>query len=124
MGGEDKGNAVELLGQETGHRHIPGVGVDDVDAAERLDLGQVQAEGLERAFELAFGAVGDFGPGLRAAHVQVALVGMLRPPAMHFDFDLSGEFAAQIIDVDSSAPVDLRGEFSREQADSHGLTSS
>ena len=52
--------------------------------------------------------------GSAPADVQVALVGMLRAPAMHFDFDLPGEFAAQVIDVDAGAAVDLRGEFSRE----------
>src|SRR5271165_6153327 len=100
------------------------MGVDDVDIAEGFDLRQIEAEGLECAFELAFSAVGDLGPGFRATDEQVSLVGMLRAPAMHFHFDLTGEFAAQIIHVDSRAPVDLWGEFSREQADSHGLTSS
>src|SRR5208282_883691 len=114
VGGEDKGNAVELFGEEAGHRDIPGVSVDDIDAVESLDLGEVEAEGFERALEFALGTVGDLGPGFGAADVEVPVVGMLRSPAMHFHFDLAGEFAAQIIHVNSGAPIDQWGIFPRE----------
>ena len=46
--------------------------VDDVNPFKRLDLRQVQAEGLERALELAFSPIGDFRPWFGAAHVQIA----------------------------------------------------
>ena len=48
------------------------MGVADVDAFERFDLGEVEAEGFEGALELAGGAVGDLVPGLGAAYVQAA----------------------------------------------------
>jgi hypothetical protein len=48
------------------------VGVDDIDAVERFDLGEIQAESLKRAFELSFGPIGDFGPRFIAAHLQLA----------------------------------------------------
>ena len=83
-------------------------------SAEGLNLRQVEAESFQSALEFAFGAVGDLSPGFGAPDVQVSLVGMLRSPAMHFDFDLAGEFAAQIINVDSCASIQLRRIFSRE----------
>ena len=89
MGGQDKGNAVEFLRQVAGHRHIPGMRVHDVDSFEGLDLRQVQAEGLKSAFELSFGAIGNLLPWLGSAHVKVAVVRVLRSPAMHLDFDLA-----------------------------------
>ena len=96
------------------------MGVDDIDALERLDLGEVEAEGLESALELARRAVGDLVPGLLAAHVQVALVGVLLAPAMDFDVDLLGQLAAQVIDVDAGAAVDVRRKFLGKERCSHG----
>ncbi len=114
VGGEDEGHSVKFLGEIAGHRHIPGMSVDDIDSLQRLDLRQVQAKGLESSLELGFGSVGDFGPGFRAADVQVAVVGVLRPPTVDFDLDLPGQFTAQVIDVDTGAAVDLRGKLAGE----------
>ena len=87
----------------------------DVDGFEGLDLSEVEAEGFERAFEFAGGAVGDLGPGLAAADVEVAVVGVLIAPAVDFDVDLLGELAAQVVDVDAGAAVDVRREFLGEE---------
>jgi hypothetical protein len=114
MRGKDKGHAVEFLGQEAGHRHVPGMGVDDVDSFQSLDLRQVEAESLQGPLELAFGPVGNLAPGFCAADVQVAVVGMLRPPAVHFYLDILGQLAAQIIHMDSSPPIHMRGVFACE----------
>ena len=43
VGSKNKRNTVQLLCEIAGHRHIPGVGVDDVDAGEGLYLCQVEA---------------------------------------------------------------------------------
>jgi hypothetical protein len=72
---EDKGNVVELLREESGHRDVPGMGVDDVDGGERRNLSEVEAEGLKGSLEFFLGAVGDDGPGLGAADMEVAFVG-------------------------------------------------
>ena len=114
VGGEDERDAVELFGQETGHGDVPGVRVNDVDALESLDLGEVEAEGLKRALELALGVVGDLGPRFFAADVEGPRVGVLLAPAMDFDFDFTSEFAAEVIDVDSGAAVDLGWVFACE----------
>jgi len=90
------------------------MGVDNIDSLEGLDLRQVQAEGLKSSLELAFGARGDFGPGLRSADVQVAVVRMLRPPAVDLDLDLAGQLTTEVVDVDSGTTVDLRGIFAGE----------
>jgi len=90
MGGHHEGHAVELFGEITSHRNVPGMRVDDVDSLERFDLGKVEAQGFEGSLELAFGAVGDLGPGLGAADVEIAVVRVLRTPAMHLDLDLAG----------------------------------
>ena len=55
-------------------------------------------------------------PWLRAAHVQFALVRVLRTPAMHLDLDLLGQFAAQVIHVDARAAVHLRRIFACKQS--------
>ncbi len=88
--------------------------MDDVDSLESLDLRQVEAEGLERAFEFALGPVGDFGPGLCAANVQVVLIRLLWAPAMYLDLDLLCQFAAQVIDVNAGASVHQRWVFACE----------
>ena len=36
VGGENKGHAVEFFGEVAGHRYVPGMGVDDVDALSAL----------------------------------------------------------------------------------------
>ena len=55
------------------------------------------------------------------AHAQVALVRVLRPPAVHLDLDRLGQLAAQIIDVDAGAAVHKWRVFACKQPDSHGL---
>ena len=65
------------------------MGVADIDAFERLDLCEIEAESLECALELAGGAVGDLVPGLLAADVEAAEVGVLLAPAVDFDIDLA-----------------------------------
>ena len=82
------------------------MGVADVDALECLNLGEIEAEGFECTLELASGAVGDLVPGLLAADVEAANVGVLLAPAVDFHFDLFGELAAQVIDVDAGAAVE------------------
>ncbi len=62
----------------------------NVDALERLDLRQVQAEGFERTFELPFRAIRDFSPRLLPAHMQIPRIRILRPPAMNLDFNFLG----------------------------------
>ena len=103
--GEHEGDVEQLLGEEAGHRDIPGVGVDDVDAGERVDLGEVEAEGFECGFEFFGWALGDEVPRLGSADVEVGFVGVLSAPAMDFDFDLFGEFAAEVFNVDSGSAV-------------------
>jgi hypothetical protein len=88
--------------------------VHDVDALQRLDLGQVKAQRLKRALEFGFRPVRNFAPRLVAAHVQAALVVMLAAPAMHLDLDFPGQLPAQIINVNSGASVDVRRILSRE----------
>jgi hypothetical protein len=95
------------------------MGVHNVDVVERLDLGEVEAEGFESPLEFALGALGDFAPRLSAANVQVALVGVLFSPAMNLDFNHFCQFTAEVIDVDSGSPVDLGWIFAGEQAGTH-----
>ena len=86
---------------------------------QRLDLGEVEAEGFERGLELSGGAVGDLGPGLLPADVEVADVRVLLAPAVDFDFDLLGELAAQVFDVDAGAAVDVGRIFLGEERCAH-----
>ena len=51
--------------------------------------------------------------------MQLAFIGVLRSPAVHFDFNLLGQFPAQVIDMDARAAVHQRGIFACEHADSH-----
>ena len=62
-----------------------------------------------------------FAPRLGAAHLQIAALFVLRSPAVHFDFDVLGQFAAQIIDVYACAPIHQRGILACKQAGSHSL---
>jgi hypothetical protein len=61
--------------------------MDDVDALERLDLGEVEAEGFERALEFAFGAFGDLGSMAPRRARGGCLHRSAAAPAMDFDFD-------------------------------------
>ena len=88
----------------------------NVDSGQRLDLGQVQRESFQRALEFLFRALGNFAPGLLAAHMQVALVGMLLPPAVNFDGNLARQLAAQILHVHSGPAIDVRRVFPREES--------
>ena len=69
---QNKRNAVQLLRQESGHRHVPGVRVHDIDSLESLDLRQIQAQRLQRTLEFPVGPIRNLSPRLSAAHVQVA----------------------------------------------------
>jgi len=62
--------------------------VDDVDAWQRLNLSEIQAEGFERAFKFLLRAVCDFTPGFGPAHMKIAIVGVLIAPAMDLDLNL------------------------------------
>jgi hypothetical protein len=117
--GEHEWGAVEFFGEEAGHGDIPGMGVADVDALERLDLGEVEAEGFERALELAGGAMGDLVPGLLAAHVEAAQVRVLLAPAVDLDVDRLRELATEVVDVNAGAAVDVRRVFLGEERCSH-----
>src|ERR1700759_1507160 len=108
MRGEDEGDVVQLFGEEACHRDIPGMRVDDVYAVERLDLREVETHGFERGREFLRLALVGLVPRLRAANVEVAIVGILIAPAVDFDFDFSGELAAEVFDVPSGAAVDVR----------------
>ncbi len=112
--GQDKRNAVELLGKIPCHRHIPRVRMNNVNSAKSLDLCEIQAEGFQRSLELALSPVGNLGPRLGSAHMQIALVGLLRPPAVHLNLDLLGHLAAQVLDVDSRSSINLRRVLARE----------
>jgi hypothetical protein len=79
----------------------------NVDAGEGFDLGEIEAEGLERTLELAFRAVGDLCPGLGAAHVKIGVIGMLRTPAVHLDFNMAGKLAAQVVDMDAGSSINM-----------------
>ena len=119
VGGHDKRDAEELFRQESGHRNIPRMRVDDVDLRDRNHLRQVQAHGFESSFELLLRAFADEPPGLGAAHVQVAMVGSLIAPAMHLHFDFLRQFAAQVFHMHTGSAVDIRRVFARHQAHSH-----
>ncbi len=121
--GHDKRDAEELFRQESGHRNIPRMRVDDVDLRDRNHLRQVQAHGFESSFELLLRAFADEPPGLGAAHVQVAMVGSLIAPAVHFHFDLLRQFAAQVFHMHTGSAVDIGRVFARHQAHSHRETS-
>jgi hypothetical protein len=118
VGGEDVGGAVEFSGEESGHGDVPGVGVDDVDG-EGLDLEEVEAEGFQRGGEFLRWALGEDGPGLLSANVEVGVVGVLIAPAVDLDVDGAGEFAAEVFDVDAGAAVDGGGIFAGHQANTH-----
>ena len=94
MCGQDKRHAVELFGQVSSHRNVPRMRVDNVDAFKRLHLGQIQAHRFKRALEFPYRTLGDLTPGLRAAHMQICLVRILRTPTMHLDLDFFGQLAA------------------------------
>jgi hypothetical protein len=51
--------------------------------------------------------------------MQLACVGVLRAPAVDLDFDLLGQLATKVIDVDAGASIDLRRIFACEKADAH-----
>ena len=84
------------------------MGVDDVDSVESLHLGEVEAEGFEGTLEFGFGAVGDLRPGFAAAYMEVSLIGVLRTPAVDFDFDFAGQLAAEVVDMNAGAPINKR----------------
>ena len=96
--------------------------MDDVNVRDRDHLRQVQAQGLQRNLELLLGALADQRPRLRAVHVQVALVGSLIAPAMHFHFDLLRQLAAQVFHMHAGPAVDIGRVFARHQAHSHSST--
>src|SRR5580658_3491481 len=95
------------------------MGMRHVNPRQRLHLGQVQRESFQRALELLFRALGNFAPGLLAAHMQVALVAMLAPPAMNLDGNLACQLAAKVLHVHSGPAIDVRRVFPREESYSH-----
>ena len=58
-----------------------------INAGESLDLGEVQAECLQRPLELAGGSIGNLRPRFRANDMQSPSVRLLLPPAMYFHFN-------------------------------------
>ena len=96
---------------------------DNIDSGQGLDLGQVQGEGFQRSFEFLFRALGNFVPRFLAAHMQVAFIGMLVAPAMHFHRDLARQFAAQILHVNSGSAIDMRRIFPCKESYSQYLSS-
>jgi hypothetical protein len=68
--------------------------MDDVDSRKSFDLGEVQTQGFEGCFKLAFGAVGDLVPGFGAEHVKMTLNGILVTPAVDLNVDFPGKLAA------------------------------
>ncbi len=99
------------------------MGVDDVELGEVEVLEKVEGEGLERAFELGFGAVGDGVPRLVEEDLEVgcrcgAWV-RFEAPGVDFDLDELGEFAGKVFDVDACASVDVGRIFAGHKAYTH-----
>ena len=116
MRGKDERNVIQLFSQETRHRHIPSMRVNNIDSRQSLDLGQVQREGFQRSFEFLFGSLANFVPWLLAAHMQVALIAMLAAPAMNFHGNLARQLAAEIFHVNSGSAIDVRRVFPCEES--------
>ena len=89
--------------------------MDDVDGGKRRNLGEVEAEGLESGLEFFPRAVGDFGPGLGAADMEIAFVGELIAPAVDLHLDVLRELAAEILNVDAGATINKRRVLSGHQ---------
>jgi len=123
VSGQHKGDAIELFGEEAGHRRIPGVRVDDVDLRELLHLHEVQCQRIDGGLELGgwpgVDAVGNPGRRHIAAHMQVVLVEPLRAPAVDFDLDQTGKLAAQVLHVHARSAIDFGRILPCDQANPH-----
>ena len=51
----------------------------NINPAERLDLGQIERQRLEGAFEFLFSSFGDFVPWFLAAYMKIAFIACWRP---------------------------------------------
>src|SRR6266702_277030 len=120
MGCEHKWNVEELLRQKAGHRHIPGVRMHDVDGPQRYHLREIEAQSFEGRLELLLCPFSNHRPGLAASHIQVSVVNLLITPAVNFDLDLLPKLTAQVLNVNSSAAVDIRRIFACHQTNSQG----
>ena len=120
MGGEDEGDAVELLSQKSGHGDVPGVGVDKVDLPEGFHLGEIEGEGVDGGLPFFFRAGGDLGRWLLAGDVKVAFIRGLLAPAVDLDLNFLGEFAAEILDVDAGSAIDVGRVLAGHKAYAHG----
>ena len=123
MRGHHERDAVELFGEKAGHGHVPGMRVHHIHAAQRLHLGEVQAQGFQGSLKFLFGSVSNFAPRLKTMDVKAVLMEALLAPAVDVNLYLSSELAAQILDVNSGTAIDMRRIFAREKCGSQGGSS-
>src|SRR5215470_6189823 len=102
--GKNKRNLIKLFGKEAGHRRVPSMRMDDVDAGEGFHLRQIEAQSLESTFEFAFSFVGNLAPRFAAANVEISVIRMLPAPTMDLHGDFLSQLAAQVIDMDPCSP--------------------
>src|ERR1700730_11652452 len=107
MRGQHKGNVVELFGEETSHRNIPGVRVYDVDLAQFLHLREVKGESVYGRLEFFFRVAGNRRIRLETKYVKVAGIQSLGTPTVNFDLNCLGKFYREIFDMHSGSAIDI-----------------
>jgi hypothetical protein len=49
--------------------------------------------------------------------MEIALIRVLGAPAVHFDLYFLGQLAAEVVDMDTCAAIDLRGKLACKETD-------
>ena len=124
VGGEDEGGPSELLDETAGQVRVPGVAVDDVDGVERAGHGEVADQSVH---ELAVTRVarGEGAVAADTADAEIVLARDLVAEGQHLDSMAAvvepGQFARQVLDVNTGAAVDVRRVLVGQDGNVHGF---
>jgi len=115
----------ERAHEQSGQRHVPGMRVHDVGVHAVAGHEQVGREGFERrrvagVARCGWAVPGQPVPGRIAAHAQPVFGPLVAAKAAHLDRGPAGERAAQVLDDDARAAVDVRRILAGEHQHSYG----
>jgi len=115
----------ERAHEEPGQRHVPGMRVHDIGVHAVAGHEQVGREGFERLRVAGLArsgrrASGQPVPGRIAAHAQPVFGSLITTKAAYLDPSPAGERAAQVVDDDARAAVDVRRVLAGEHQHSRG----
>ena len=111
-------NMIIELGQNTAEMRVPGVAMDNVRVYSRSVEVRTTTDRSEYRIQI-LGRAKRCRVDSETLHLQMWLFHVLVTETAYFDVHYLCQFAAQIIDVDSCAPINVRGVFVRQKEGFH-----